>query len=498
MNTTENLQPLTISNPTILQFYGSNPQFEPESILLHYIDLLKSSATKSENINYNTKLGEIHQVVTENAVKQTELHNTILHFQNYFQSLQNQMNIIKSEVISDIQILFSNSTMENIKSTENLICQNINSLKDKIMNFILEQQPKHDATVINALRSNISESTSELKMQIMSSTSKDELQNVVNTLNDKFTPILQQVQEHFRQYENSSKKGKISETILLSVLSKSFPDADIIDTSKETSACDFRMSRSLKPEILFENKDYKRNVPLDEVKKFERDIANKDRCGVFISQNSGIAHKSHFQIDIINKHCVVVYIHKAEYASEYITLAVRIIDELQPRLIHCIQKNESVQITPEVLQAIAYDYTTFMQSRAKMIDEFKKFNKKFLNDLENMDFQNICHFLQINNCISSNTTNNTQQNNEFICNRCNRVFTSLKGLNVHNRKCNSAENKVGSEDSTMMDISHNTHNNTPIVTPNVTPNNTPIIPNSTNGHIDQYFDAIKTDLNTLP
>ena len=135
-----------------------------------------------------------------------------------------------------------------------------------------------------------------------------------------------------------------------------------------------------------------------------------------------------------------------------------------------------------------------MQSKAKIIDEFKRFNKKFLNDLENMDFPNICHFLQINNCISSNTTNNTQQNDEFICNRCNRVFTSLKGLNVHNRKCNSAENKVSSQDSTIMDISHNTPNSTPYDTSNNTPN----IPNSTNGHIDQYFDAIKTDLNTLP
>jgi ligand-binding sensor domain-containing protein len=52
-----------------------------------------------------------------------------------------------------------------------------------------------------------------------------------------------------------------------------------------------------KPTILFENKDYNRNVSTDEILKFERDIQKQQHHGIFISQKTPITFKDNFQID---------------------------------------------------------------------------------------------------------------------------------------------------------------------------------------------------------
>lgn len=467
----ENHPSISITDQKILQFYNSNPHFDPEAILLKFIDILDISFKNAENINFDSKLEEIHQVVTENAIKQKQLQTSIIDLKDSIETIPEHLLNLKSQMISNIQILFSNTTAENIKSMENLICQNITSLENKIMNILFEQQPKNNESVVNALRSFISECTSEVKLQILSSNSKEELQSVVNTLNQNFTPILQQVQEHLRHFDNSSKKGKISETLLFVVLNKLFPDAEITDTSKTAASCDFAMSRPKKPDILFENKDYQKNVPFDEVKKFERDLTERDRSGIFLSQKTGIAHKSHFQIDIINNHCVAVYIHQADYSSEYIAIAVRIIDELQPRLVDCIQNNHSIPIPREVLEHIAYDYNIFLSHQIKMIEDYKRFNKSFLQDLENIKFPNLSQLLYINNIIKNVKKNGT----EFVCEKCNRVFTSKKGLNIHIKKCNPSSTDANQTQSPITDSSHH-----------LAVDNS--LPDSNQGNIDHYFD----------
>ena len=139
----ENLPSISITNQKILQFYNSNPHFDPEAILLKFIDILDISFKNAENINFDSKLEEIHQVVTENAIKQKQLQTSIIDLKDSIETIPDHLLNIKSQMISNIQILFSNTTAENIKSMENLICQNITSLENKIMNILFEQQPKN-------------------------------------------------------------------------------------------------------------------------------------------------------------------------------------------------------------------------------------------------------------------------------------------------------------------------------------------------------------------
>ena len=66
---------------------------------------------------------------------------------------------------------------------------------------------------------------------------------------------------------------------------------------KQSASCDFLLKRENKPTILFENKDYSRNANPEEVKKFIRDINERNQHGIFLSQNSGITTKHNFQIE---------------------------------------------------------------------------------------------------------------------------------------------------------------------------------------------------------
>lgn len=53
--------------------------------------------------------------------------------------------------------------------------------------------------------------------------------------------------------------------------------------------------------------------------------------GIFISQHSGIAFKSNFQIDINNGN-ILIYIQNCDYDPEKIRLAIDIIDNLSTKL----------------------------------------------------------------------------------------------------------------------------------------------------------------------
>ena len=80
-----------------------------------------------------------------------------------------------------------------------------------------------------------------------------------------------------------------------------------------------------------ENKDYKVNVDIAEIKKFIRDINEQKTHGIFLSQFSGIVSKPNFFIEIQDGK-VLLYLHNVEYNSDKINTAVSIIDNLSTKL----------------------------------------------------------------------------------------------------------------------------------------------------------------------
>ncbi len=125
----------------------------------------------------------------------------------------------------------------------------------------------------------------------------------------------------------SSNKGKYGEQNLCSILNTMFPSAEVQDTTGTKASGDFLLRRIDKPQILFENKEYKANIDKEEVSKFIRDIDTQNTNGIFLSQYSGITFKQNYQIDL-HKGNILIYVQHCEYSPERIRIAIDIIDYL--------------------------------------------------------------------------------------------------------------------------------------------------------------------------
>ena len=75
--------------------------------------------------------------------------------------------------------------------------------------------------------------------------------------------LVRDLTDFFNKYKNSSHKGQLGENQLETVLNQVFPTSEVLNTTSIKAACDFRVNRTQKESILFETKEYDRNVTLD-------------------------------------------------------------------------------------------------------------------------------------------------------------------------------------------------------------------------------------------
>jgi hypothetical protein len=240
-----------------------------------------------------------------------------------------------------------------------------------------------------------------------------------------------------RYTNNSSVKGRVSETELCSVLQNIFPSDEIVNCSSNTANCDYCVNRlnQIKPSILFENKDYSRSVSTEEVDKFQRDVKKQQIHGILLSQNTGITYKDNFQIEIING-LIHVYIHNVNYSSEKIKIAVDIIDNLSPK-IHMLseQFNETTMniiIEKEDIDELCTEYLDFNEQKNNIIENIKTSNKQIIDRIESLQLNIIKKLLNKHNLLNDN---------DLKCNLCNSFTGKNKAsLAQHVRKCRVNKN----------------------------------------------------------
>ena len=76
-----------------------------------------------------------------------------------------------------------------------------------------------------------------------------------------------------KKFEKGVGKGNVSENIVYNILLNLYPCAQVDyvgNEQKETG--DIVLTRTNKPKILIENKDYKNNIPKREIEKFIDDV----------------------------------------------------------------------------------------------------------------------------------------------------------------------------------------------------------------------------------
>ena len=328
---------------------------------------------------------------------------------SFFEQYENIMRLFKEELKNENQLenieLKYNNLLKNLEST--LIC-NINNSELRIQNIILNKN--------NDINNHINEIKS-------------------NTLNQQNTniEIVNKLNQHLDKYNNSSLKGKISENYIESLLNNIYKSAEIKRVTDKFKSGDFIMKRD-NISILFEIKNYSKNVPTEEVNKFIRDINEQNICGIMLSISSGICNKYNYQIDITTTNNLCVYIHDVNFEPDKIKLGVDIIDNIYSKL-RLNPKSNDISINNETLDIINKEYQSYLTKRNIAIKFTNDSLKKIIQHIEDMELINL------NNLLSK--TYSFINTNALECDICKKfIGSNNKSLTMHKKKCKiNNENK---------------------------------------------------------
>lgn len=334
-----------------------------------------------------------------------------------------------NEVIPKSNTLYYNQYENMMKSFKDDI-SNINK-SDKLENKyteLLNNIEKSMITYISTTENRLHNEISDIKkISIETNTNQDKVNEELMTFLNKT--------------KNSSFKGQMAENQIEDILNKLYPYADIKRTADEDNSGDFIMSRVDGLPILFEVKDYNRNIPTDEINKFIRDVTDNDMCGIFISISTGISKKKNFEIEISDNNNIMLYIHNMNYDSDKIKLGVDIIDNLYNRL--KLNNKDDIKISTELLNQINKEYNIFISKRMQTIEHIKETTKKTIQYIEEMELKSLNEFLT--------SKLSFKNHSKLKCNICKSfVGTNAKSLAAHTRKCKT---KIIDESDSITDTS---------------------------------------------
>ena len=178
---------LQTSNKRILSFFEQHPEMDFETTILKFIDIMESL---NENMNKTASNSTVMEIL-----------DNIKSFKDDTKTLIGQnMTEIKRTLNDDIRMIMANSVHERLEP----------SLRVKLK----EQQTQLVDNVSGKLEKLLESKISGIKE--INSASKDILSEQNNTLNDLL-----------KRFENSSKKGKLSENLLFNILNDIYPCAEL-------------------------------------------------------------------------------------------------------------------------------------------------------------------------------------------------------------------------------------------------------------------------------
>lgn len=444
---------ITIKNKKIYDFYTSNPTINIEAMNLLLIKFIEELGTDMSKMLVNTIQGEILNHVKE--IKQ-DLNsigtNLSLKVQEY-----------NKQFIDNIKLIISVSSNENTEKIALLLSKTIDSFMErlsftlpniqdetnkKIQNNLDRFQKLINDDIRNFLYNNHSDknlkdfiSTLEHKMQVSQqpifsiiNSNQELVKTNINSLKEDYTKMQSvnerlygELNEFLSRYKSSSQyKGQVSEFVMEELINRLYPTGEIVNTSSQTACCDLLLKRENKPKILFENKNYKRNVDADEIKKFLRDIAENKCCGIMLSQHSGIVGKPDYFIELHDGN-VIVYLHHVEYSGDKIKMAVDIIDNLYDKLTIITSKEtqQGITIKKESLDRINEEFQFFIAHRETICNTVRDMSKKLLSQLDDLKMPELSCYLKDKYA--------SVQNQEFICDACNSAFSNKRALASHKK-----------------------------------------------------------------
>ena len=466
---------IIVKNKRLVSFYSENPSINFEAVNLLFLDLIEKLTLDMNSTMTSTINSQILSSVNELKQDNKSIHSNIkLLSSELNNSINSKFQDSKREYIEETKNIIFNNFSQNNDFISNLLIQNTSQLVDKTTILLNDIIPKSNETQYRQLESSmtlfqksIEEDTKKLLNAVDKEDSLDKFYNVfetksnnlllqplysfinateerinknVSSINDSNSissheKIFTDLSDFLGKYRNSSYKGQFGENQLETVLNQLYPTGEILNTTGTPASCDFRVNRQDLPTILFETKNYDRNVTIDEVKKFIRDIDQQKCHGIFLSQHSGITSKQNYQIDIKGSN-ILVYVHNVDYCPNTIKIAADIIDSLSDKLSEIEDSNEIISIPQEVLDDINKEYATFIERKSKIIEYSKEFIKKLSTDVDDIKFPSLSKYLSMK-CGSI-------LNDETItCDICHQFkANSNKALAAHKRACKRKHSQI--------------------------------------------------------
>lgn len=384
-------------------FYnGSKPSF---NVLMAEIMAIRNTITESSSKTLDLLSQSSQQL--ENLNKSS--HQSIC---NYIDDLSKFLETNRGAMSSEIQ----QCLMSYLKNIDNVFTNTVESWNN--------HQKTINELVMEKIENRINKAVSSAVLSDKN----------INSIFDKTSDIDRNLKSLNDRFNNSSKKGELSQNLFIELLATNFPTAEIIDKSKEPRSGDIHFSIDDHPPIMLEIKNYTRNVDKKEIIKFQDDAANTGLHSILISLKSGIAKKKDFSFEILNNR-ILFFIHNTGFSSEKLELAFNTIYMLDSFLLSDDPKTE---ISDNDIRSLNIMYNNIVSSLKDMesnmksaLDSLKKINLTVLESL-------LSNLKKPVTTLDANTVDpNTPMvlgntvNHSFHCDQCERFFTSSRGLKQH-------------------------------------------------------------------
>lgn len=326
---------------------------------------------------------------------------------NKLDDIKGSIHNIKDITINDIKTMFLDLQTKLINGFDT---QNIRILlenfKDKIENINIQKLNDIDKKSLDLLTT--------LHTNIMTSFDSHPITNKIAIIESNITNI----NEHFSS--NSSKKGQVAENVLYNLLSTTFSDTEIVNTSCIANSGDLQMIKDQFPKILIDSKNFNTAVPKRDIDKFYSDIQTNNCCGILCNSFYGISNKQHFEIDIVDGKNILIFIHAHKFDDSVFKLAVSIIYNMYDKLKE--SNCDSIIIEDKNFQNLKIEYNYYIQTYRHHLDIIKS----NINSLSQLSFTLLDSFFKRKTLITPN-----QDIKNVICSECNNYFSSQKTLRVH-------------------------------------------------------------------
>ena len=464
---------LELLNKRTINFYNDNPGISCEAVNIIFIDLFEKLLFDTNHTMTTALQTQMMSAINDNNNGIHELKQTITALKDSVNSSKTDIiaNIItefvniKKEYIEDMRTIVQTNTYEKIGP---LLEKNNNILIDKTTLIVNEVVPRTQNTYcsqitdsLTSFHKSITDDTHtllksidnqsmkdfiqnfELKSSLLLqnvqqpiysfiSASEDRINNNINGLKDGAQPINHKIMGELGVLLNAVRRNNTivsNDKQLSNVLTKIYNSAEIQILPSTVSSNTILLKRIRKPNVLIENKNIEQNISTDDIHNFMQMIEDQHCNGIFISQNSGIATKKNYQIEMHNNN-IIVFVHCAEYNPTKIEIAVDIIDNLSTKLRQFKAHNEDDCTVPkDVLDTINNEYQLFLSQKNAVIDVFKESQKKVLIQIDELRFPSLDRYL-------STKYSAPIQKPGLKCDMCKSFSANnLKALAAHKRGC---------------------------------------------------------------